>query len=237
MASFIVDFAMSPEEAAHHPRIDVSGDERHRDRPPPAARRSATGWPPRPGARARRAHGVAVALRLPQPRAARRGRPQSRHHRRDVAVVGGGRRAWQASADLPVRASRMNDVAEAVEPGRRSSGARDAASLILLRGEGRDLELLAGRRPGHVRSCRASRCFPAARSTPRTARRGRSRPAASSCRRACGAAPAPRCARPGRRSGVLFGRRRRRRRAALRAGWPGRGGLCRGAASSRRSTA
>jgi 8-oxo-dGTP pyrophosphatase MutT (NUDIX family) len=28
---------------------------------------------------------------------------------------------------------------------------RDAASLILLRGEGRDLELLAGRRPGHVK--------------------------------------------------------------------------------------
>ncbi|HVB17818.1 MAG TPA: gamma-glutamyltransferase [Stellaceae bacterium] len=26
MASFIVDFAMSPDEAAHHPRIDVSGD-------------------------------------------------------------------------------------------------------------------------------------------------------------------------------------------------------------------
>jgi gamma-glutamyltranspeptidase/glutathione hydrolase len=26
MASFIVDFAMTPEEAAHQPRIDVSGD-------------------------------------------------------------------------------------------------------------------------------------------------------------------------------------------------------------------
>jgi len=26
LASFIIDFAMSPEEAAHHPRIDVSGD-------------------------------------------------------------------------------------------------------------------------------------------------------------------------------------------------------------------
>ena len=26
MASFIVDFAMTPEEAAHHPRIDVSGE-------------------------------------------------------------------------------------------------------------------------------------------------------------------------------------------------------------------
>jgi gamma-glutamyltranspeptidase/glutathione hydrolase len=26
LASFIVDFAMTPEEAAHHPRIDVSGE-------------------------------------------------------------------------------------------------------------------------------------------------------------------------------------------------------------------
>jgi gamma-glutamyltranspeptidase/glutathione hydrolase len=26
MASFVVDFAMSPDEAAHHPRIDVSGE-------------------------------------------------------------------------------------------------------------------------------------------------------------------------------------------------------------------
>jgi gamma-glutamyltranspeptidase/glutathione hydrolase len=26
MASFVIDFAMTPEEAAHHPRIDVSGD-------------------------------------------------------------------------------------------------------------------------------------------------------------------------------------------------------------------
>ena len=27
MASFVVDFGMSPEEAAHHPRVDVSGQE------------------------------------------------------------------------------------------------------------------------------------------------------------------------------------------------------------------
>ena len=27
MASFVVDFGMSPEEAAHHPRIDVSGQD------------------------------------------------------------------------------------------------------------------------------------------------------------------------------------------------------------------
>jgi len=26
LASFVIDFAMTPEEAAHHPRIDVSGD-------------------------------------------------------------------------------------------------------------------------------------------------------------------------------------------------------------------
>src|SRR5207245_9720259 len=42
----------------------------------------------------------------------------------------------------------MNDIVRAkpaiVRP-------RDAASLILLRGEGHNLELLAGRRPGHVK--------------------------------------------------------------------------------------
>ena len=45
----------------------------------------------------------------------------------------------------------MNDVAEAVRAKPTIVRPRDAASLILLRGEGRDLELLAGRRPGHVR--------------------------------------------------------------------------------------
>jgi len=49
----------------------------------------------------------------------------------------------------------MNDVSEpararpAVRP--KIVRSRDAASLILLRGEGRGLELLAGRRPGHAR--------------------------------------------------------------------------------------
>jgi 8-oxo-dGTP pyrophosphatase MutT (NUDIX family) len=49
----------------------------------------------------------------------------------------------------------MNDVSEAA-PVRQAAKPtivrpRDAASLILLRGKGRDLELLAGRRPGHVK--------------------------------------------------------------------------------------
>jgi len=37
---------------------------------------------------------------------------------------------------------------------------RDAASLILLRGHGRDLELLAGRRPGHVKFMPGVYVFP-----------------------------------------------------------------------------
>jgi 8-oxo-dGTP pyrophosphatase MutT (NUDIX family) len=45
----------------------------------------------------------------------------------------------------------MNDVTEAVRAKPIIVRPRDAASLILLRGEGRDLELLAGRRPGHVK--------------------------------------------------------------------------------------
>jgi 8-oxo-dGTP pyrophosphatase MutT (NUDIX family) len=45
----------------------------------------------------------------------------------------------------------MNDVTEAVHANPVIVRPRDAASLILLRGEGRDLELLAGRRPGHVK--------------------------------------------------------------------------------------
>ena len=45
----------------------------------------------------------------------------------------------------------MNDVAETVRTKPNIVRPRDAASLILLRGRGRDLELLAGRRPGHVR--------------------------------------------------------------------------------------
>jgi 8-oxo-dGTP pyrophosphatase MutT (NUDIX family) len=45
----------------------------------------------------------------------------------------------------------MNDVTETVRAKPAIVRPRDAASLILLRGHGRDLELLAGRRPGHVR--------------------------------------------------------------------------------------
>jgi 8-oxo-dGTP pyrophosphatase MutT (NUDIX family) len=48
----------------------------------------------------------------------------------------------------------MNDVSQAAEAVRTKHAIvrpRDAASLILLRGNGRDLELLAGRRPGHVK--------------------------------------------------------------------------------------
>src|SRR3984885_14617673 len=52
----------------------------------------------------------------------------------------------------------MNDVAEAVKP--VAVRARDAASLILLRGEGRDLELLIGRRPMTVRFMPGVYVFP-----------------------------------------------------------------------------
>jgi len=48
----------------------------------------------------------------------------------------------------------MNDVSTASEAVRARPAIvrpRDAASLILLRGKGRDIELLAGRRPGHVK--------------------------------------------------------------------------------------
>ena len=49
----------------------------------------------------------------------------------------------------------MNDVTETGQVRQTANPVivrpRDAASLILLRGAGRDLELLAGRRPGHVK--------------------------------------------------------------------------------------
>jgi 8-oxo-dGTP pyrophosphatase MutT (NUDIX family) len=58
----------------------------------------------------------------------------------------------------------MNDVVErtAIKPAGQPRGvrARDAASLILLRGEGRDLELLAGRRPMTVRFMPGVYVFP-----------------------------------------------------------------------------
>jgi 8-oxo-dGTP pyrophosphatase MutT (NUDIX family) len=59
----------------------------------------------------------------------------------------------------------MNDISEAArsEPVRAKPAIvrpRDAASLILLRGEGHHLELLAGRRPGHVRFMPGVYVFP-----------------------------------------------------------------------------
>jgi 8-oxo-dGTP pyrophosphatase MutT (NUDIX family) len=45
----------------------------------------------------------------------------------------------------------MSEASEAVRAKPAMVRPRDAASLILLRGDGADLELLAGRRPGHVR--------------------------------------------------------------------------------------
>lgn len=45
----------------------------------------------------------------------------------------------------------MNDASETVRAKPAIVRPRDAASLILLRGQGQDLELLAGRRPNHVK--------------------------------------------------------------------------------------
>ena len=143
MASFVVDFGMSPDEAAHHPRVDVRGEAgiEFDNRLPDGGAARAAG----PARRRRgRAHRVPAAICLPEPDPARRGRHQPRHHRRDVAVVGGDRRAG-------LRSLSMNDAVEAVRAKPAIVRPRDAASLILLRGHGHDLELLAGRRPGHVR--------------------------------------------------------------------------------------
>src|SRR5258707_11226281 len=55
----------------------------------------------------------------------------------------------------------MNDVVEAPASTRRPVvRPRDAASLILLRGEGQDLEVLAGRRPLHVEFMPGVHVFP-----------------------------------------------------------------------------
>ncbi|MBV8577081.1 MAG: NUDIX domain-containing protein [Acetobacteraceae bacterium] len=55
----------------------------------------------------------------------------------------------------------MNDVVEAPAGTRKPVvRPRDAASLILLRGEGRDLEVLAGRRPLHVKFMPGVHVFP-----------------------------------------------------------------------------
>ncbi|HZK91355.1 MAG TPA: hypothetical protein VFC56_14515 [Stellaceae bacterium] len=54
----------------------------------------------------------------------------------------------------------MSDVIDQVRPQPVAVRARDAASLILLRGEGRNLELLAGRRPLTVRFMPGVYVFP-----------------------------------------------------------------------------
>src|SRR5207245_5345360 len=64
----------------------------------------------------------------------------------------------------------MNDIVRAkpaiVRP-------RDAASLILLRGEGHNLELLAGRRPGHVKFMPGVWVFPGGAIDPEDRRKWR----------------------------------------------------------------
>jgi 8-oxo-dGTP pyrophosphatase MutT (NUDIX family) len=64
----------------------------------------------------------------------------------------------------------MNDVAEAVAAKPVAVPVRDAASLILLRGAGRDLELLAGRRPLTVRFMPGVYVFPGGAVDPEDAR-------------------------------------------------------------------
>ena len=102
MASFVVDFGMSSREAAHHPRIDVSGGEQIAHRPPVGAcdHRAADGAAG--GGGAGRTHRLAEPLRLPQSGAARRGRAQSWHLRRDVAVVGRCGRAGLTACATPI---------------------------------------------------------------------------------------------------------------------------------------
>ncbi len=67
----------------------------------------------------------------------------------------------------------MNDVTEAVRAKPAIVRPRDAASLILLRGEGRELELLAGRRPGHVRFMPGVYVFPGGAIDPEDRRKWR----------------------------------------------------------------
>src|SRR5262249_54351113 len=54
----------------------------------------------------------------------------------------------------------MNDASEPARHQLAIVRPRDAASLILLRGEGRDLEVLAGRRPVHVKFMPGVYVFP-----------------------------------------------------------------------------
>jgi 8-oxo-dGTP pyrophosphatase MutT (NUDIX family) len=67
----------------------------------------------------------------------------------------------------------MNDVSESVRAKPAIVRPRDAASLILLRGEGQGLELLAGRRPGHVRFMPGVYVFPGGAIDPEDRRKWR----------------------------------------------------------------
>lgn len=73
-------------------------------------------------------------------------------------------RQWRVFiTDAFAHSAAMNDASETVRDKRAPRPLvrpRDAASLILLRGAGRDLELLAGRRPGHVRFMPGVYVFP-----------------------------------------------------------------------------
>ena len=67
----------------------------------------------------------------------------------------------------------MNDVTEAVRARPQIVRPRDAASLILLRGDGHDLELLAGRRPRHAKFMPGVWVFPGGAIDPEDRRRWR----------------------------------------------------------------
>src|SRR5882724_13110284 len=67
----------------------------------------------------------------------------------------------------------MNDVSEHGRARPAIVRPRDAASLILLRGEGHNLELLAGRRPGHVKFMPGVYVFPGGAIDPEDRRKWR----------------------------------------------------------------
>jgi 8-oxo-dGTP pyrophosphatase MutT (NUDIX family) len=100
----------------------------------------------------------------------------------------------------------MNDVIDPITTKPGVVRARDAASLILLRGEGRDLELLAGRRPLTVRFMPGVYVFPGGAVDPED-----SRPWQTEAETSAFPPRLLRCARAALRetweeSGVLFGR-------------------------------
>src|SRR5258708_14283900 len=101
----------------------------------------------------------------------------------------------------------MNDVTETGQVRQTAKPVivrpRDAASLILLRGHGNDLELLAGRRPGHVKFMPGVYVFPGGAIDPEDRRSGAVETA----------------------SETLVPRLRRSAPAALREAWEGAGVL------------